>query len=125
METNIDSITNLLIKVITKDSSILTLILKVKLQPKNTILELLLPSNKKKIQEFFSMQNFVSKYVYKTQLNLRPFYNILRLLNNFEWTLEHQKRSDETKTLLTEQISDTIIDPDPLLLRSSITIMQK
>ena len=113
METNIDSITNLLIKVITKDSSILTLILKVKLQPKNAILELLLPSNKKKIQEFLSMLNFVSKYVYKTQLCLRPFYNILRLLNNFEWTLEHQKRSDETKTLLTEQISDTIPDPDP------------
>ena len=35
------------------------------------------PTNKKKIQEFLGMLNFLSKYVYKMQLNLRPFYNIL------------------------------------------------
>ena len=29
-----------------------------------------------------------------------------------EWTIEHQKRFDETKTLLTEKISNTIPDPD-------------
>ena len=30
------------------------------------------PTNKKKIQEFFEMLNFLSKYVYKMQLYLRP-----------------------------------------------------
>ena len=35
------------------------------------------PTNKKKIQEFLGMLNFLSKYVYKMQLYLRPFYNIL------------------------------------------------
>ena len=48
-------------------------------------------SKKKKIQEIRGMSNFLSKYVYKMQLNLRPFYNILREQNNFEWTTEHQK----------------------------------
>ena len=33
------------------------------------------PTNKKKIQEFLGMLNFLSKYVYKMQLYLRPFYN--------------------------------------------------
>ena len=33
------------------------------------------------------------------QLDLRPFYNILRKQNNFEWTTEHQKRFEETKTI--------------------------
>ena len=42
------------------------------------------PTNKKKIQEFLGMLNFLSKYVYKMQLYLRPFYNILRQQNNFE-----------------------------------------
>ena len=46
------------------------------------------------------------------QLNLRPFYNILRQQNNFEWTTEHQKRVEEVKTIVTEQISNTISDPD-------------
>ena len=46
------------------------------------------------------------------QLYLEPFYNILRQQINFEWTTEHQKRSEETKTLLTEQLSNTIPDPD-------------
>ena len=50
------------------------------------------PTNKKKIQEFLGMLNFLSKYVYKMQLYLRPFYNILRQQNNFEWTTEHQTR---------------------------------
>ena len=50
------------------------------------------PTNKKKIQEFLGMLNFISKYVYKMQLYLRPFYNILRQQNNFEWTTEHQTR---------------------------------
>ena len=48
------------------------------------------PTNKKKIQEFLGMLNFLSKYVYKMQLYLRPFYNILRQQNNFEWNTEHQ-----------------------------------
>ena len=55
------------------------------------------PSNKKKIQEFFAMLNFLSKYVYKMQLYLGPFNNILRHQNNFEWTTEQQKRFEEIK----------------------------
>ena len=31
------------------------------------------PTNKKKIQQFLGMLNFLSKYVYKMQLYLRPF----------------------------------------------------
>ena len=50
------------------------------------------PTNKKKIQEFLGMLNFLYKYVYKMQLYLRPFFNILRQQNNFEWTTEHQTR---------------------------------
>ena len=46
------------------------------------------------------------------QLYLRPFYNILRQQNNFDWTTEHQKRFEEIKTLLTEQLSNTTPDPD-------------
>ena len=46
------------------------------------------------------------------QLYLRPFYNILRKQNNFEWTTEHRKRFEEIKTLLTEQLSNTIPDPN-------------
>ena len=46
------------------------------------------------------------------QLYLRPFYNILRQQNNFEWTIEHQTRFEEIKKLLTEQISNTIPDPN-------------
>ena len=64
------------------------------------------------------MLNFLSKHVYKKQLYLRPFYNILRQKNNFEWTTEHQTRFEEIKKLLTEQISNTIFAllifvPDP------------
>ena len=70
------------------------------------------PTNKKKIQEFLGMLNFLSKYVYKKQLNLRPLYNILRQQNNFEWTTEHQTQFEEVKKLLTEQISNTIPDPN-------------
>ena len=70
------------------------------------------PTNKKKIQEFLGMLNFLSKYVYKMQLSLRPFYNILRQQKNFEWTTEHQTRFEEIKKLLTEQISNTIPDPN-------------
>ena len=44
------------------------------------------------------------------QLYLRPFYNILRQQNNFEWNTEHQARFEEIKKLLTEQISNTIPD---------------
>ena len=54
----------------------------------------------------------LSKYVYKMQLYLRPLYNILRQQNNFEWTTEHQTRFEEIKKLLTEQISNTIPDPN-------------
>ena len=57
------------------------------------------PTNKKKIQEFLGMLNFLSKYVYKMQ-------------NNFEWNTEHQARFEEIKKLLTEQISNTIPDPN-------------
>ena len=46
------------------------------------------------------------------QLYLGPFYNILRQQNNFEWTTEHRKRFEEIKTLLTEQLSNTIPDPN-------------
>ena len=70
------------------------------------------PSKKKKTQENFEMLNFLGKYVYKMQLYLRPFYNILRQQNDFEWTTEHQKRFKEIKTLITEQLSNTIPDPD-------------
>ena len=53
------------------------------------------PTNKKKIQEFLGMLNFLSKYVYKMQLYLRPLF---------------QTRFKEIKKLLTEQISNTISD---------------
>ena len=76
-----------------------------------TIQKLQPPINKKKIQEFLGMLNFLSKYVYKIQLNLKPFYNILRQQNNFEWTTEHQTRFEEIKKFLTEKIS--ITNPDP------------
>ena len=46
------------------------------------------------------------------QLYLRPFYNNLRQQNNFEWTTEYQTRFEEIKKLLTEQISNTIPDPN-------------
>ena len=69
-------------------------------------------SNKKKNQEILGMLNFLSKYVYKMQLYLRPFYNILRQQISFEWTTEHQTRYEEIKKLLIEQISNTIPDPN-------------
>ena len=46
------------------------------------------------------------------QLYLRSFHIVLRQQYNFEWTTEHQTRFEEIKTLLTEQISNTIPDPD-------------
>ena len=46
------------------------------------------------------------------QLYLRPFYNIIRQQNHFEWTTEHQKRFAEIKTLLAKQLSNTISIPD-------------
>ena len=58
------------------------------------------------------MLNFLSKYVYKKQLYVRPFYNNLRQQKNFEWTTEHQKKFEEKKTLITEQISNTISNTD-------------
>ena len=69
------------------------------------------PTNKKNIREFLGMLNFLSKYVYKMQLYLRQFYNILKPQNNFEWSFEHQTRFEEIKKLLTEEISSTIPDP--------------
>ena len=65
------------------------------------------PTNKKKN---LGMLNFLSKYVYKMQLYLKPFYNILRQQNKFEWTTEHQTRFEEIKKLLLEQFSNTIPD---------------
>ena len=56
--------------------------------------------------------NFLSKYIFKTQLYLRSFYNILRQQSNFEWTTELQTRFEEIKKLLAEQISNTIPDPN-------------
>ena len=70
------------------------------------------PTNKKKIQEFLGMLNFLSKYIYKMKLYLRSFYNILRQQNIFEWTTEHQTRFEEIKKLLTVQIPNTIPDPN-------------
>ena len=46
------------------------------------------------------------------QLKLKPFYNIQRQQNNFEWSTEHQKRFEEIEKLLTEKISNTIQDPN-------------
>ena len=46
------------------------------------------------------------------QLFSKPIYNILRQQNVFEWETEHQKQFEEIKTPLTEQISNTISDPD-------------
>ena len=46
------------------------------------------------------------------QLQIKPFHNILRQQNNFEWTTEHQTRFEEIKKLLSEQISNTIPDPN-------------
>ena len=46
------------------------------------------------------------------QSYLRPFYSILRQQNHFEWTTEHQTRFEGIKKLLTEQISNTIPDPN-------------
>ena len=46
------------------------------------------------------------------QLYLSPYFNILRQQHNFEWTTDHPKKFEETKTLFTEQISNTIPDPD-------------
>ena len=39
----------------------------------DAIQKLQLPSNEKNIQEILGMLNFLSKYVYKLQLYLRPF----------------------------------------------------
>ena len=58
------------------------------------------------------MLNFLSKYVYKLQLYLRPFFNILRQQKRFEWTTEHQTLFEEIKKFSTEQISNTIPDPN-------------
>ena len=46
------------------------------------------------------------------QLYLRTFYNILSQQNKIEWTKEHQKRFKDIRKLLTEQISNTIADPN-------------
>ena len=78
---------------------------------------------KKKTQKINGMLNFLSKHVYKMQLYLRPLYNILRQQNNFEWTTEHQKRFEETKTLLREQLSNTIPDPDQPFCAIKINII--
>ena len=71
------------------------------------------PTNKKKIQEFLGMLNFLSKYVYKMQLYLRPFYNILRQqkILNGPLNIKHDFKKLKKK-ILTEQISNTIPDPN-------------
>ena len=70
------------------------------------------PTTKKKIQEFLGMLNFLNKYVYKMQLDLSPFHNILRQQINFEWTTEDQTLFEEIKKFLNEKISNTIADPN-------------
>ena len=57
------------------------------------------------------MLNFLSNYVYKMQVYLRPFDNILRQQNSIEWTVEHQKCFHEIPKILCEQILNT--NPDP------------
>ena len=49
-----------------------------------------------------SLDNKIKEFVYKMQLRLRQFYNILRQQNKFQWKLEHQKHFEEIKILLTE-----------------------
>ena len=46
------------------------------------------------------------------QLYLKSFYNILRQQNNVEWETEYQTRFEEIKKILTEQISNTIPNPN-------------
>ena len=58
------------------------------------------------------MRNFLSKNVYKMQLDFSPIYNFLCQQNNIEGTLEHQKRFDEMKIVQTEQILNTIANAD-------------
>ena len=72
------------------------------------------PTNKQKIQEFLGVLNFLSKYVYEMQLYLRPFYNILRQHNKIILIGPLNIKHDLTKlkNLLTEQISNTIPDPN-------------
>ena len=70
------------------------------------------PTNKKKIQDYLGILNFLVIYVYKMQLYLRPFHIILRQQNTTEWITEHQTRFEEIKKLLTEQILNTIPDPN-------------
>ena len=69
------------------------------------------PTKQKKIQEFLGILNFLSKYVYKMQLYLTPFYNILRQQNNFEWTTEHQTRFKDIKKIVNR--TNIIYNPDP------------
>ena len=38
------------------------------------------------------------------QLFLTPLYNLPRQQDNFEWTTEQQKRFEDIKTLLTDQV---------------------
>ena len=66
------------------------------------------------------MLNFLRKNVYKMQLYLRPFYNVLRQQNNFEWTTEHQTRFEEIKKLITEQISNTFPDPGQYFMQCAM-----
>ena len=78
----------------------------------DAILKLQPPSKKSNPRCPWSTNILLKNYVYKLQLYLGPFHNIIRQQNNVEWTLEHQKRSHERTTLLTDQSSNTIPDPD-------------
>ena len=42
------------------------------------------------------------------KLFVKIFQNILRQETDFDWTIEQQKRFDETKNLISEQKLDTI-----------------
>ena len=53
------------------------------------------------------MLNFLSKYDRKMQLYLKQVFKFFRQQNKIKWMLDYQKRFDEIKTFLTEQLSNT------------------
>ena len=53
----------------------------------------------KNLQEILGIFTFLNEFIYSTQLYFTPFYDILRQQNNFESTIEHQKRFYEIEKL--------------------------
>ena len=64
------------------------------------------PSNRKKIQEFYGMLTFLSEYVYKIQLYLKPFYFIFRTTNA---NSRNQKTFHGTNFKLNSRSQSTIL----------------